>query len=385
MSVRDARSFAAWSAGIAVLCRAHGGLRLARSTRSVLLASMAAALVASGSCDSRSPNTPSLLPGGSLFVELEIAGPNSIAPGATVQLSVRGRKRDGTVATLSDAEWTSSNANVLAVDAGGRASGRAPGEAVVWARAHSRVANTTIMVLPDGTFRLVGQVREAGIVLNGATVSVVDGTGAGQSARTDNAGLYALYGVAGRIRLHATREGYQPLMQDVTVDAHQTLNLELALVNPRPNLTGAYAFTFAARDCPSPPMPAEALHRTYGAEITQQGPQLTVRLTDADFILTNGRGNGFSGTLSPESRVTFQIGTAYYYYGFYSGFSEVVERFDSTATLLIGGFAEGRYDAGTIRGTISGGLALAQRTMAPFYPYSAVCYSRRHEFELRRR
>src|SRR5512145_1555467 len=157
--------------------------------------------LAVASCDD-GPTRPSSTPAGpggppppAAVVRLEIAGPATIDPGGSAQLTANAIKSDGSVENVTaQAQWTSNNANVLEFTSPGTAKANARGEAFVNARYSNRSANKQIMVLPSGTFRLNGQITESGLPLDGVTVSVIGGTGGGLTAVTNANGFYALYG-----------------------------------------------------------------------------------------------------------------------------------------------------------------------------------------------
>ena len=74
-----------------------------------------------------------------------------------------------------------------------------------------------MLVLEPGTFKLSGPLSETGVgALNGATVEVLSGIGQGLRATSNSKG-YALYGVAGPVRLRASAEGFTPQVLDVVV------------------------------------------------------------------------------------------------------------------------------------------------------------------------
>ena len=118
--------------------------------------------------------------------------------------------------------------------------------------------------------------------------------------------------------------------------------------------------------------------------VEQSGPRLTVRLSGADFIVTNGRGDHFSGAILGDDRVTFAVGDAYYYYYYFGQFG-VVERFSPSEAFVIGGIITAQSRATTITGVLNGTLALARKQTAPFVPFATSCYSNEHRFEMLRR
>lgn len=365
-----------------------------RSIGAIIAAAVVAAVV---SCDS-SPTAPTPRPTGAgsvpgppvTVVRLEMTAPESIAPDSSVQLRVRVVRSDGSTEDATErAAWTSSNSSVMQVTSGGLATARNRGDARITARADNRSISLEILSLPAGTFRLVGHVTEDGVPLSGVGVSVIAGTGEGLTATSDGSGLYRLYGVAGPIRLHGKKPGYHNLIRETHVAANTTFDMQMAADAARPDVNGAYTLILSATNCPST-MPAEALRRTYDAVVERQGPRLSVRLGGASFIVTNGQGAGFDGSLQLDGRVDFglgSLGSFYYYYYYYANNDppHVVERLGPTESLLIWGHASATLNRDTIAGTLNGTFAVTSRTSAPFWPHTSTCSNARHGFELRRR
>ena len=155
----------------------------------------AGALFAFGSCSDSSPaptpipnrNTPA--PTVAVITSLQLGAPESLAPGATAQLSVTALKSDGSSEALtSGVQWFSNNTRVLRVDSQGMASALAVGEARVSVNANQRGASNTIIVLANSTFRLTAESSRMACLSGGATVLVVGGTGEGLSSVTNSSG-----------------------------------------------------------------------------------------------------------------------------------------------------------------------------------------------------
>jgi hypothetical protein len=107
-------------------------------------------------------------------------------------------------------------------------------------------------------------------------------------------------------------------------------------------------------------------------------------LTGADFILTRGRGNRFSGTIDAGGRITFTIGDASFYY-FYDGLFDLIERISAANALIVDGIATAGPTSTGIFGTLGGFLLLTQGVVEPFTNIQARCYNNSHRFELVRR
>jgi hypothetical protein len=341
------------------------------------------------SCD-KSPTRPSGQPTGTpappavTVARIAIIAPASIEPGASVQLTANAIKSDGSVENVtSQTQWTSTNAGVLQVSSAGIVTARERGEANLNARYQNRNATAPMIVLPGGTFRLNGQVTDSGFPLEGVTVAVIGGTGEGLTTLTNTTGAYVFYGVAGQVRLHAKKDGYLNRIEELQVTENRAFGFEMKIDGQRRDLSGTYTLNLAATGCPSTRVPDSAQNRSYAANVQQNGPQLTVRLSGADFIVTGGHGDHFSGFASADGNVTFAIGDAYTYY-YYSGHFDVVERLNPTSALLVSGNVNATSSPTLISGTLNGSISLTQGTTAPFTRFSGQCYSPDHRFELRR-
>jgi hypothetical protein len=344
------------------------------------------------SCD-KSPTRPSVQPTGTpaapaavTVARIEIIAPASIEPGASAQLTANAIKSDGSVENVtSQTQWTSTNARVLQVSSAGIVTAGERGEANLNARYQNRNATAPMMVLPGGTFRLNGQVTDSGFPLEGVTVAVIGGTGEGLTTLTNTTGAYVFYGVAGQVRLHAKKDGYLNRIEELQVTENRAFGFEMKIDGQRRDLSGNYTLNLAATGCASTRLPDSAQNRSYAATVQQNGPQLTVRLSGADFIVTNGNGDHFSGFVSADGKVTFAISnTSSYYYYYYSGHFDFVERLNPTSALLVTGSVNATSSPTLISGDLNGSILLSQGTTAPFMRYSAQCYSANHRFEMRR-
>jgi hypothetical protein len=348
-------------------------------------------LVAIGmaSCDSRKPhavqppNMPSPVTPVTGLVRIEGIVPGSIAPGESVQLTANAVKSDNSVENVSgQAQWSSSDPRVVEISSAGVAKAIARGEAVIRVSYQGRSASTRTFVLPAGTYRLSGTVTDSGLSLAGVTVTIIGGVGEGLTTITGGNGTYVLYGVRDRVRLQAKGAGYVNQIEEIDVADHRTFNFDMVPEHQRTDLRGRYTLTIGRTACPG----ALPETRSYDATVAQDGPRLTVTLSGADFIVTRGRGNGFSGVIDGGDRVTFAIGDvpSYYYY-YYSGQYDLVERMSDTSALIISGRVTAGLSSKGISGTLNGDFRLAQGTVAPFTRIQLLCYGPAHQFEMVRR
>lgn len=354
-------------------------------------------LVAIGvvSCDSRErtpvqPSTgPSPVTPAPSLVRVELIAPASIAPGESVQLTANAVKSDNSVEDVSErAAWQSSDPRVVEISPSGVAKAIARGEAMITVRFQSRGASTGTFVLPAGTYRLSGRVTDSGFAVVGATVAIIGGVGEGLTTTTDGNGAYALYGVRDRVRLHAKVDGYFNRIEELDVSDHRTFNFDM-IPEHRTDLTdlrGNYTLTLSRTACVyGKGAPPET--RSYAATVSQDGSRLSVTLSGADFIVTRGRGNTFTGVFDGGNRVTFAIGDTIYYYEYYfDGKYDLVERMSNTSALIINGRVTAGLTSKGISGTLNGGFMVTEAAVAPFTTrIQAFCYGNAHRFEMVRR
>lgn len=375
---------------------AHG---MRRITQAVALTILAGALTA---CD-RSPTVPTPpvtvpnppvtnpppAPTTPSVVRVEVGGPATIPPGESIQLTLTAVLSDGSVKDVTGAAvWRTSNDRVLEISAAGVARGLAVGEADVIARHEAWSGTMQVLVLPAGTHRLTGRVSVGGIAIRDVTMEVVSGVGAGLTAITTPDGGYAFYGVSGSIRIHLKKAGYGNRIAMLDVAGDRTFDLELVPERPVANLSGTYALTIAAAPCRFGQLPEAARNRVYTATVSQDNFRLHVRLTGADFIIANSRGDKFSGFVDPTGLVTFAIvGDTVLFNDPYYHFVEhdLAERFETNRTLLVSGIVTAHATPSGISGLLSGAINVAQGVTYPLEPdYEALCPAEGHRFDMQR-
>ena len=89
---------------------------------------------------------------------LELIAPRSLAPGATTQLRLIVHRLDGFSQDVSTAQFSSNSPDTLRTSVDGMAGGVALGDGFVMARFESLTVTREIVVVPDGTYRVVGRV-----------------------------------------------------------------------------------------------------------------------------------------------------------------------------------------------------------------------------------
>ena len=203
--------------------------------RRLILTAVAASLVLAPVSCNKTPTSPANGPGSN--VRLELTVPAEIAPGESVQLTVNVvRNGVSTENVTSRVQWTTTNGDILQISATGQATGRERGETMVTAHLEGRSATARVFVLPKGTFRLAGRIRYNDAGVAESTVTVIDGMGEGLTAVSGWDGSYALYGVAGSMRVSVKRSGYLENTQQLDVSAHRSQDFELT-----PTRLGDYA------------------------------------------------------------------------------------------------------------------------------------------------
>ena len=366
-----------------------GGLRTSDmctgSRRHLALVAAAALVLDLVSCH-KSPTNPS--PSGPVtIVALKLVVPSEMAPGETVQLIANATRSDGSVENVtSRVEWTvrsDAASPVMSVTATGLATGRERGGEVVTARFDGRADESTIVVLPKGTFRLAGTVSDNGIGLEKATVTVISGVGEGLIAPTDTRGYYALYGVAGQVEVRATRDGYFDRTQQVNVTSHGSHSLEMVASRPSTDLSGTYTLTVSAEGASGrclPGFPEPLKRRIYTATVEQTGADLSVSLSGVDFVIArDGSGNSFRGVVAAtgEARFSIRPATVWDYDG-----PDVVEQLSDGTKLCVAGSILARSTPTGIFGTVDRSRgATIYRCSGSYISHSGCSIER---FEMRR-
>jgi hypothetical protein len=324
-------------------------------------------------------------PSGPDTVSVTIDGPSTIAPGQTAQFTATMRLSDGTtkIALAPNVTWRSSNLGVLTVSTAGVGQARGfTGETVVTADVTRltpnsvRSASREIIILPDGTYRVVGTITDAEfptIPVAGARVQIVPGT---LQAITDTNGVYKLYGVPPGAQIQVTADGYQPLTDSVPFTTNATRNYQLTLPGPRQNLTGNYRLAIDVNGACSS-LNDDLKHRKYDATIAQNGPALTVSLTEPIFRTNGTRGNRFFGTAGATG-ATFTLDAYSFYYYYYgpASYPSVAERL-SNGTYLV---PEGRAvttasSGGSLVGTLAGDVSNWDSRFPSFGFFLGSCFN----------
>ena len=336
----------------------------------------------------RQPFTPGTPTAPAIF-KLEVTGPARVAPGETVAYTATGILTDGTKQDVTlKAGWSAIPSSVLTISNPGQVTGHATGDATLVVSLPEPgigccTAGMTLLVLPADTYRLVGTVLESNLGVDGATVTVLSGTGAGLSATTDANGNYRLYGVAGAIRIKVSKPGYDDIVKTLTVTQNDTLDFpEAHQTAAIPSFAGTYTLTLTADPgCPTTPKYVAALPddfrqpRSYAVSVTQDGPALTVTLTDPAIM---PKENHFTGRFAPDS-FEFQIGWGYFGYGLDDG---VAEQVSSTQWFVFGGQMHAERSGNAINARLDGALEVYTPSGLNNYTLASQCVASNNQMTL---
>lgn len=328
---------------------------------------------------------------------VEVGGADSVAPGGTLQLSATALLSDGTTREITnEASWETDRGDLLSISNTGLVTAGADrGEAQVLARykghppvwRNAEVGSRSLFVLPAGTFRLSGVVKDGGASVDGALVAITSGTETGTSTMTER-GTFRFYGVSGDTEIRVTKDGYDTTVHRVIVTKHHTTEVEIVPSRPRAVVAGTYTLTItAAPECRAN-LPEAARERTYTAVITQSGAALTVTINSGKKVTYGAFDptNTFSGAVEPD-RLVFSVKD---YSGpnplqFYS--PSILEELSPTSLTVYGSVTATANDNG-YAGTLDG--AFETLSLRGYWDYGddyqriASCRSERHQFVLTR-
>ena len=302
---------------------------------------------------------PSTRPTPARYVSsIHIDGPDTLSPGSSAQLHLVKQWSDGVQEdATTNAVWSSSDPKVMTVTAGGLAAAVSVG-AVKISAASGLNASKPMLAVPDGTYDLSGRVLENGVGIGRMTVTVAIGIGQGTTAVTDATGAYTLYGVAGTIELHVSRDGYFTASQTMTVTG---LNARAPDVTVTPiiapaNLSGAWQLTIVpATTCTAPV--AAVGPRTFNITITQTGADAVMAFAAADMFKRSPRRTSSAHITGNVLEFTLSAAVDGYY-KFYSPnlLYDVMEVLDGNRFLGFSGDAHLDGSMTSVAGAFNGNL-----------------------------
>ncbi len=324
-------------------------------------------------------------------IALKLDGPTRFGPTSSPTFTATATMRDGTKQDYaSKVQWNAYGLygpTPIVVSSTGVVTVRSSGEATIQARFGNLTSALNVMVIPDGTYRLLGTVQEVGLPVTDATVSVVAGTGTGLAATSDYEGKYRLYGVAGAVQVQARKSGYDPVTNAISVTTDDVLDFpNMSETGGPPGIAGTYSLSIvAANGCRVTnglaPLATPNRSRTYTATVTENGPILQVTLTGANFLVQNGTGNQFSGRVSPgHASFTLQDTGGYSYYYYYTvGQPQVRELLAGNSVLSFWGTADATLSPAGITGFLNGNIVVYDATSLKMME---SCVSGQHQFTM---
>jgi hypothetical protein len=317
---------------------------------------------------------------------IRVEGPTAVPPGTKAQYTAIGQMSDGTTQDLTPTTaWRSSDTAVLSLTAGGEATGGKPGEAVVAAENNARRSSVQVLVLAAGTHRLTGLVSDGGSPVAGATVDVLDGSRAVMSVRTDDQGIYRLYGLTGDVELRVRADGYPDQVHGIPVNDDARLDFALPAGEV---LAGSYELSIVAdaKLCPVSarnPLPPDVRVRTYDAVVTQKGSQLSVKLSGGSLMFGsfNGTQNGSTATFDIHGITTDPF---YHYYNYIDRTLDLVDQLSPGRFLIISGKATTSKVPQGVSGQLEGVIGIIGSLTTSYANFVTACWGKQ-DFVLTRR
>jgi Carboxypeptidase regulatory-like domain len=309
--------------------------------RAQLVGVSAAVMVGLAACGGDSPAGPS---GNPIVTGLTINGPAQIAPGETARFTATGKFSDGSTQDMTTRASWFGGSGVARLSGPGQFEGVQPGETRVGASfARFSSQSQPLLVLPPGTFKLSGTVRDASGVIEGVVMEARLG-GASKTVTTSRDGRYAFYGVAGAVELLASARGYETQDLTFTINEHTVRDVSLATTTMPLELAGTWTFSVSASSPCSDAWPEATRHTEVTANITQQGTRLDVRFNGPPVVGTLQNPGRIAGT---AFSLTIDFDDYYLEYG-------LLERPNPEDWVGVFGTAEGTGDQSVISGTFKG-------------------------------
>ena len=280
---------------------------------------------------------------------ISISGPAEIAPGSVTQFTATGRYADGSTQDItSNVSWGTADSTTLRHSGSGRFEAVRAGETRVFASSSTpgSFASMVVLILPPGTFKLSGTIRDSSGTVDGVEVEVVSGTGSATKTTSRYDGKYALYGVAGDIRLRATSRGYDAEELTATVSGHTVRDFTLKTSTQIVDVAGEWKLTISTSSACSSLWPEALRKRDVSATITRDGTRLNIKFHGPTVVATSGSPGRIAG-----SAFSMTLDFDYYYY---YGISGLRERLGQTDWLRITGTFLGTAESSVITGNLSG-------------------------------
>lgn len=323
---------------------------------------------ACGADHSPMPTSPApALPADVRLISVRISGPASVAPGSTAEYAAIAQYSDGSTKDVTaEASWTPNNKAQFPIyfTTAGIAEAVTYGEQEIGAQYYSTLtlsgsagwtsARLTVLAVGPGTYKFGGTVLNSrGGVIGGAVIEVLSGTGKGLKATTDSEGRYALFGVAGAIRVRTTAEGFAEDVQDLNVIQNEVAPLSLTPLADPVDVSGNWTLTVTPASGCRAGLPDVAKNRTYEMTLSQQGMNLQWTLMSE--TLEHGRARSWTfGNAVIGSRVRFLFVGDTDEGEFVS--PSIIDLLSPTEWFGFSGFVEATVSHSEIRGTLNGSL-----------------------------
>jgi hypothetical protein len=343
-----------------------------RTLKTVVAIFLTCLLAATCDDPKNGPAGPSPNPGGGppagqpVLTGLELTGQTTLAPGATSEFTLIAVFSDGSRNDVTAAaQWTINDSRYVTSLGQGRFRAVANGEGQLNVRYSTRNASREIVVVPEGTFRVIGRIVEDDGVspVPNAHIRVRDADAAGPQTDADESGFYRLYGVKRNVDFVVTRPGYTDTeRKNMTIDRHTVVNISIPLAGPRMRVEGTYTATFNWSNCTSA-FPADLRQRVYTAVVKQSDAQVEVRFIEPSFVHNSAnRGDLMDGRVTGTGMSLFaDSGYYYYYYGAGSAPS-LIELLSDNRRLMSWGTAVLSQSGNGFSGAIQqGGTSLTQQ------------------------
>lgn len=320
-----------------------------------------------------------------MLASIQVVGPTLVTTGGTARYTASARYSDGSSEDVTrTVQWTPvpNPQTSLYFMEPGVALGVRAGESVVRAffPTGPTMGSLVVGVFDAGTFELRGVVSEAGAgALHGVTVEVVSGTGRGLQIGTDANGRYAFYGVAGRVRLRASLDGFAPEATDIDITRHGVINnFALMPVETTADVSGIWTMTVAPSPVCRDGLPEIARGRPYQVELIQHGTRLRTNIGGPTLTVHNPEQH-VGTVLGSRVRLVFVGDTDY---GEWSA-PDILDRLSPTEQFGFDGAMEGSLAGALIRGALNGDLIYVNSETNTYEP-AWYCRAKDHVVALRR-
>ena len=246
---------------------------------------------------------------------VSVTGPTTIQPGSSAQFkAVQPRLDHGEPHPAETVHWSSSDPTTLQIDSNGIGKALRAGEATVLADIAERQGTLHVLILPAGTYKLSGFVKETqtGAAIGSARLEVrLDAGTSSPPIATATAGLdgfYVLYGAPAVGFVRVSQDGYLPVTERIALTANDTHQFSLPWDEATYAYSGSYTLTIEADpSCASEPAPLrpDLRSRSFVTQLGQTGSRLLLSV-GSTCLRNSGAGCEVKGVAS-ASGATFAL------------------------------------------------------------------------------